>query len=558
MALISWKGGAGGNGDWNTKKDWSSGTVPTATDSVQFALGGAYTVTGDGSVAALTVLGDATTFDGAINVSGILAADSGADVTIDPNALFTVGTLAVDANSLVEVQGVLLDGAAVAQGAVLVDGIGASWATSGTAEVSQLQVFDGGAVAGNVQLDNFGSIKLDATAQFGGAGSTLTLAGNGSLYMAANAGATPLGIAEAIALGTAGTGLFLGSDPGTELNISGAIGGAGYVLVNAGTVELGGVSSYTGGTVVDGATLIVDNAAGAGAGPVYLADSALTDNAAQDGRTIVAASGNDTIAGAGGGMVVWAAAGATLNFTGGAAGSEVIGNTGASLGGTLNVSGGTGADTISGYNEAVVNFTGGSVGDKVYGGAGVLHAVGGSGGDTIFAGTSGQDVLQTGSGPTTLAGGTAGGLLIATGSAANVLAAGGGNTTLAGGTATGDNVFFGAVSGNTTIEGGAGTDTIVGLGGADTVYGGTGTENVFAGSGSLQLDFVTTFGGGSTDVQGFNVGLDRIHLSGFAADAVQQTLASEKIVGGTTVLTLPDNTTLVFWNTTGITAANFV
>ncbi len=555
MANVNWKGGAGGNGDWNTPGDWSGNKVPGASDSVTFGLNELYTVTGGGTVANVDVTAGNVTFDGSIATQALVGA-SGSYVTIDPNSSFLVSLLVdFSPTSTLEVQGSLSDLGAVVDVA-LVDGGTAFWQTSAQVNANQLQVFDGGTFSGNILLNDNGLLKLDTTAKIGG---TLTLAGNGSIDLSAVQGAASLGVGESVAFQKAGAVLYAAADPGTTLNIAGAIGVAGkadgLINVQGGTVELSGSSNlYSGGSVVDnGATLQLDHAGSAGTGAVFLAGGALVTEQAQNRLVVVGASGNDTISGGGGGLVVFASNAASLQFTGGAAGSVIYGGSGA-----LNLIGGSGGDTIYAWNASSVDFTGGSKGSVVYGGSGLLNATAGSGGDTIFAGNNSGDVLRTGSGPATLVGGGAGAMLIANNSAANVLIAGGGNTTLNGGSATGNNLFFGASGGNTTVEGGLGNDTFVGNGGADTVYGNIGTENVFAGSGYLQLDFVTTFGGGTTGVNGFNVASDRLQLTGFAPDAVQQALQSEQIIGGSTVITLSDNSKIVFWQTTGITASNFI
>ncbi len=523
MANYLWQGdpGAAGNGDWNTPQDWSPTGIPGSSDTATFALNGAYTVTGSGSAASITAENGQVTFDGALDANLLFGAND-ATVTLDAFAFvdltqavsFTPGTT-------LDVQGILIDASAAVDTA-RVDGIGANWITAGQVQANQLEISNGGTFAGNLLLNDQGSLQLDQSASFGG--STLTLAGTGAIHMASFPGAPPIGLAETIAFETAGSGLYLSADQGAVLNLAGPIGVAAgtqtldnYLNITAGTVELSGAGNlYAGGTVVDGgATLQLDQTGGAGTGAIFLADGALVNDGVQTEQAVVGSFGSDTITGAGGGLVVFAANASTLTYVGGAEGNLVLG------------------------------------------GAGLLNAIAGSG-DTIYAGNNSQDVLRTGAGPSTIVGGGTGATLIASGGGDNLLVAGGGNTTLNGAAATGNNVMFGAASGNTTIEGGLGTDTICGVGGADTAYASAGTNDIFAGNGYLQVDFVAGFGGGTTNIVGFNTASDKLSLIGYAPNQIETALASAQTFGNNEMLTLADGSKIIFWGTTGIGAGNFV
>lgn len=517
MAAYSWN--ASGGGDWGTAADWTPANIPTILDSVDFATGGnTYTVTGDGSTASLTVDGDSVTFEGSItagtfgSATGLSIIDSGS-VVVDQTASFLVSSLAAGTGSLLSVYGLLVDTGGGNADDLTVNGpdgdlvIGSALTVDGL-----LSVTNGGTVAGNVVLADGGGLALDTTANVGG--NTLTTQGTTTLQVGnmGQAGSVPYTLSDTIDLG-AGT-LSISLDQ-VALSVAGPISGSGGLAITTGEVSLAGGNTYAGGTSVDSASLVLSGADAAGTGPVLLSNALLTVQADSTGG-----AGSLTVIGTGGADTVLAQAGSLLVF----------------------------AD-----NAGSLTFQGGTQASTVVGGSGVLTAVGGTAGDELFGGTSGNDHLTAGTAATTLVG--AGGTFTALGTAGDLLVAAGGNTTLNGGDSHGNDIFF-ANSGNTVIETGTGTSTIVVNGGSASIYGGVGTENVFLSGGMSQLDYVDGFNGGTVNVVGFGAS-DSLHVFDYPGDEVQAALNSAVVNSGNTIVTLTDNTHIVLFGFTGLSASNF-
>ncbi len=428
--------------------------------------------------------------------------------------------MAFAAGTFLEVDGTLASAGGSADVA-LVTGAGADWTASAPLTVNQLYVTQGATFAGDLVLGNGGTVNFDTSADFGGG--TLALAGDGTVYIAEAVGAATgsATLAEAITV-AAGHVLTLGSDPGVAVTVAGGISGAGVVSVTTGDLIFDAPNTYSGGTNVEDATLTLVGAGAAGTGAIFLESGTLVVQADSTGaagyQTVVGASGDnvviDTVSALSGGLLVFGGAGGTLNFTGGDNNATVVGGTG------------------------------------------VLTAAGGFGFDVIYGGTSGQDVLNSGSGPTTLVS-AFGGVLTASGIAPQVLVAAGGNTTLTGAAASGHDLYFTGGTGNTVVQAGAGTSTVVASGAANTIFGATGTQDVFlSGSGTTQFDFVSGAEAGNTNILGFNTG-DTLNLSGYGSGEAQAAVASETVAGGNTALTLSDDTHIVLFGFTGVTASIF-
>ena len=79
---------------------------------------------------------------------------------------------------------------------------------------------------------------------------------------------------------------------------------------------------------------------------------------------------------------------------------------------------------------------------------------------------------------------------------------------------------------------------------------------VFAGGGDV---FGADAGqaGGTLAIIGFGAS-DLLHLGGYGSGAVAAVLAGASVAGGNTVLTLPDNTQVLLFGVTNLTAASFV
>jgi hypothetical protein len=527
MSDYTWNAFNGGN--WNTARNWTPHGVPTAADTVDFNTGGvSYTVTGDGTASALTVTADGVTFEGTITASNTgtvagFSATEGAVVTIDQPAVFTTSSLSFDPGTLLDVSGLLID---TGNGALLggtadvavVSGIDADFVAGAAVTLNQLYVNQTGTYTGDVTLNNGGNVTIDTSATFGGG--TLTLAGNGTFYVANAPGADSgaFGLTDAVNIATAGDGLVLASDPGVTLDVSGGISGAGFVDVNGGAVTFSTPNTYTGGTVVDAAALTLIGAGAAGTGAVFLTDSTLTISADSTGgagaETVVAGGSADTINASAGNLLVFGGETATVSVQGGAGSSTVIGG-----GGALNV-----------------NL--------------------GAGGGIVFGGSSGADSLNAGTGAATLIS-ASGGTLTAASSASDVLVAAGGNTTLNGGTSTGNDLFFVSGTGSSSVQTGSGTDTVVASGASEQIFGSGGMQDVFLDGGSAQLNFIDGFAGGTMNVVGFASG-DTLHLANYAQGEAQSAASSAVLNSGNTIITLSDNTHIVLYGFTGVTAGTFV
>jgi hypothetical protein len=515
-----------GNGNWNTASDWNPNGVPGAADSVTFATGlSGYTVYGDATASAIAVVGDGVTFDGAITEADggaqfFLTVAAGGQVTLDANSFVTGQELNLAPGTLLDVQGGLLTTGGFADVAI-VEGLAAQMVVADLLALNQLYVQTGGSYTGNVGLDDNGSITIDTSSNFGGG--SVTLFGSGSIYAAAAPGqdSGTVGIGDDIFTNVAGTYLNLGADPGVTLQIGAAISGGANVIVDGGTVELTGVDSYTGITqVIDGGTLQIDQP-GAVASDLIFLDNGGFVNESNIGGTLVAPY-QDVVVGAGGSDTVNAAGGGLLVFGG---------------------------------DASALRFVGGALGSTVIGGSGVLTATAGTG-DLIFGGSSGADSLYAGAGNSTLVGGT-GAHLYGTGTGDGVLIAGGNNVTADASQDSGSVTVFGAAGDAIEVLGGAGTVHAI-LNSSDaTVYGGHGTMDVYTGSGSLSLDYVVGFGGGTTNVVGFDAARDVIALFAYAPGTAQQALASDTVSGGNTYLQLSDGTRIDLFGVTDLTLANF-
>ncbi len=514
----------GGDGDWATTTLWSPTGTPGAADTAIFASGSTELVTGDATIAALTVTGDQLTLDGQIlqdsAASGafIIVTANGA-LTVDANALVSGGAISLDSGSLLTVNGTLADAGGTADAAV-VDGLTANWSNASAVTLNQLYVQNGGIFAGDVGLNDGGSVTLDTGSTFGGG--TLTLAGGGSVYVADQTGTTngTFALSEQLVLGSAaGAYVQIGADPDVALSVDGNITGGGSVIISGGTVSLTGTNTFSGDLVVTAGTLVLSSALAAPSNAIFL-----------DGGTLLNQA--DT--------------------TGAVAAHTVITADGVSL------AGGSGNLTIFGPNSGSFTFIGSAAANTVIGGAGAVSAIAGTGGDLIVGGSSGLDTLSAGDGAATVVGGIGGDLLQQTGTATVEFVAAGGNTTLQGGGSTGNLLFFDAASGSTQINLGAGTNsTIVGGGATDTIASSTGTVNVFEGAGATQFDF--TSGNAAADyINGFKVGTDKLHLVGYSNTEAQTALAHANITADGTFITLSDNTVIALFNTSGLTIDSFV
>jgi Ca2+-binding RTX toxin-like protein len=149
------------------------------------------------------------------------------------------------------------------------------------------------------------------------------------------------------------------------------------------------------------------------------------------------------------------------------------------------------------------------------GGSGADLIFGGDGRDTIFGG-SGPDTIYAGSGPTIIHGG----------------------------------------AGADLIAGGDANDTITGGSGPATIDGGAGHNLITAGSGGtlIQDSGVT----GQDTVVGFSQAHgDAINFAGQDAGTIANVVATANVSGGSTVITLPDGSTMTLLGITHIDSTFF-
>jgi Ca2+-binding RTX toxin-like protein len=226
---------------------------------------------------------------------------------------------------------------------------------------------------------------------------------------------------------------------------------------------------------------------------------------------LVGGDGRDSLYGGAGNDAIWAG------------GSDSGDDRAFGEGGGDTIGGGEGNDTLVGGLGADLLFGGGGA-DYMYLGnlgsatsdPGLISNVAwaGSGDDQLY-GDNTSDVLGGGSGNDDIAG-NAGNDIIYGGKDTpaefandDILVGGSGNDTVFGG--TGDDSISGQ-SNDDLLFGGAGDDVINGEAGNDVIWGGSGNDTLTGQAGVDLFGFVT--GSGSDRVTDFEVGIDRLDLSG--------------------------------------------
>ena len=338
--------------------------------------------------------------------------------------------------------------------------------------------------------------------------------------------------------GTA-NGLFVaggGANTFNGVTAAGANGGIGSYFVATGDGS-DTVSTGIGNDVVDaGAGANVINL-GSGAN-VVLSESADQVNAGSGTGLVFLEGSHATVAGSTGALVV-ASFGAYEQVGLGAGGGTIFGGTQGvyNLAGSAAVIGSDGSNTIN-VNQAAATVFAGTGNDMVFGptGGGSLTFIGGAGSSSVAGGSTAVTLF-----------GADGGTMTLTGSGANLVGVGTGAKVDAS-MATGSTVFFGSNAAS-TILGGTGTDVFVLGAGATSLTGGAGAANVF--------DFVASATGGATDVIGDFKSSDKLALSGYKATSAADVLKSATVSGGSTTVTLSDQTKIVFQNYTNLNAGNF-
>ncbi|MBS0631961.1 MAG: autotransporter-associated beta strand repeat-containing protein [Verrucomicrobia bacterium] len=308
---------------------------------------------------------------------------------------------------------------------------------------------------GKITVDAAGSIGTPALA-FGTGGGTVTF-NNGSQTLTSLSSSVT---ASAVALSNSTT-LTLNEGSSTNDSYSGAITGGGSVIkTGAGSMNLKGTNSYTGGTTVNAGTLTVSTGASLGTGALTV--NAGTLNLSNASQTVGALGGTGGTVNLGSGHTLTTNASTSSSFAGTLAGSGNFTKAGA---GTLTLTGAntyTGTTTLAGGTVALgssgalggsgnLTFTGGALQYSAVNTQDYASRIANSTG-AIFLDTNGQAVTLTGNLGSSNTGGltkTGAGTLTLTG--ANTYT---GTTTLAGGTvALGSSGALGG-SGSITFTGG--------------------------------------------------------------------------------------------------------
>ena len=321
----------------------------------------------------------------------------------------------------------------------------------------------------------------------------------------------------------------------SNLTVQGGGGTTSVALQSAASIFLGDAGNdfltITGSNdTVVGSTgnATIDAVAGsalvrAGTGPVQFNVGNVTATL-QGGTGSVTANSTGT-----GNLLVFSAA-APLFFSGGSGASTVVA--------------GAGVDTVF-ANAGGGQFWGGGGGMLFVGGSGVSTAVGGSGNNTLFGGSSGRDLLVAGVGPSTVIGAD-GNTIAGLGADRDMLVAGAGNESLVGSGGGGGDLMF-ANSGSDAMFAGNGSDSFVAS---------TGTAQMVGGAASDLYVFVNSTAGGSDTIWNFAQGQDQVAMFGYGTNIVPNLLRSAAVAGGSTTMTLPDNTRIIFANVTHLTASD--
>jgi Ca2+-binding RTX toxin-like protein len=320
-------------------------------------------------------------------------------------------------------------------------------------------------------------------------------------------------------------------------------GGAGQVtIVDPATVTLSeGAHNPVVNLIGDGDLLAANDSAetvtASGANDTILAGGGQSNITLSGGSALVSGS---TVVGHAGGLDVVdngfddtissGSASAAVTLGASASGALVSGGTGAlsvvdnGFSDTINAGSGFTAITAPGGSNAVSALTaavapGGTV---VNGGPGQLNFVGGAGNNTIFGG-SGDETVSGGTGDTTLFGGAGGSIeYVDTVSGSLFYQGGSGNETIDASLSKSTNSIYG---GSASTNAGSGADTILGGGGANWFF-----------------FFKDAVGPSTNQVIGDFSAIDNVMLVGYGPGAIAATSSA----GGSTTITLSDNTKITF------------
>jgi Ca2+-binding RTX toxin-like protein len=243
------------------------------------------------------------------------------------------------------------------------------------------------------------------------------------------------------------------------------------------------------------------------------------------------------------------------------------------------IANGIGKETVTG-GGADFTFTGDDGHYVVSGGSAEHTTISGGSGGGLFTGGyftnpnyslpgygfySGDNVITAGTQASTLVGALHGSsLLMAAGSAHDVLMAGEyGNDTLSGGTATGNNLYEGYAGPYVASDDPATPSLVIEAGsGNDTLVAGLATETLTGGGGRDLFRFFNHAGdaippgGNNTVITDFTLGVDKIDLRGFGVIS-PQVVADDTVIGGSTILRLPDGEQITLLHVTTLSDKNF-
>lgn len=307
---------------------------------------------------------------------------------------------------------------------------------------------------------------------------------------------------------------LLGGNAAEQLVVSGKGGITYFANTGAGTVIAGG-----------GNNTIYDAPSGGG-------DHLILTDKGDD--LIFALTGNDTVsAGKGHNRIVLGSGADSVQVTGA---DTIVRGTGAS---TITVI--TGNAVVYGGSGSLF-FTNANNPSTVSGGTGSATMSGGVGGGEFRGGAGGKNFIVGGDQSSTLFGGGSGDQLFSVGQGNDLVAAGSGNETLTGVGSGADT--FQAGPGNDIITGGVGNNTIVAGSGSDTLTGGPINSNDYL--------FIDGQAGGKVLITDFMKGVDDLTLQGYGPGALDNALDNATVVGGSTIIELPDNTRITFLGVTGL------
>ena len=362
-------------------------------------------------------------------------------------------------------------------------------------------------------------------------------------------------------------------------------GGSGTVSGGTGSNQLNAgygtgsnllIAQGTDDTVVAGLSGGITSVESSGSNTLVFGNSgAMTLTLTGAAATVAAGSGDATVSvGSAASSTILFGGSGTLAVDNGGSGTEIAGFTGTvSLSGSNSLvfdgfgSAGTVTDAgsndtiVGGDNSSTVTATTGN--SLVFGTTGSLDFVGGSAAATVIAG-SGAISAQGGQGGVvfaahadntaeTVTAGTGGATLFgANGSDVNLNGAG---NVLYGGYSTsgeGETVNGASLSGAVDIYAGAGNDSLVGGTGSDTMVAGTGDDTMTGGAGNNLFGFFDGSAGGHYTITDFSSS-DAVYLGGYGTAAAATAIANATSAGGSTTITLADNTTITF---SGVSSAS--